>query len=126
MRGLEKNRMGRGQHIHGHRDSMIESAQWADSMKTLRHFTEGGGGLLGAFRIPGTLESPPGRHHSALLMGDTKKYLGQWRTGQKDTGDTGDTGGHWKPLPRDTYCGPGAHRLVLLLNCAREEHSDIQ
>ena len=36
MRGLEKNRMERGHtHTHtcGHRDSMIESAQWADSMK---------------------------------------------------------------------------------------------
>ena len=42
MRGLEKNRMKRDRHadrqtyIHtynGHRDSMIESAQWADSMK---------------------------------------------------------------------------------------------
>ena len=37
--------MGRGQthkHTYGHRDSMIESAQWADSMKTslvhLHHF----------------------------------------------------------------------------------------
>ena len=36
MRGLEKNRMERGQaniHTDSHRDSMIESAQWADSMK---------------------------------------------------------------------------------------------
>ena len=37
MRGLEKNCMGRGQtnkYIYKrHRDSMIESAQWADSMK---------------------------------------------------------------------------------------------
>ena len=36
MRGLEKNRMGWG-HTNtqtcGHRDSMIELAQWADSMK---------------------------------------------------------------------------------------------
>ena len=38
MRGLKKNRMGRGQiyiYIYNvHRDSMIESAQWADTMKT--------------------------------------------------------------------------------------------
>ena len=39
MRGLEKNRMKRDRHhtdrhtYNGHRDSMIESAQWADSMK---------------------------------------------------------------------------------------------
>ena len=37
MRGLEKNRMKRDKQTHrhtdGHRDSMIESAQWADSMK---------------------------------------------------------------------------------------------
>ena len=37
MRGLEKNRMKRDRqtniHTDGHRDSMIESAQWADSMK---------------------------------------------------------------------------------------------
>ena len=35
MRGLEKNRMGRGHTTDGHRDSMIESAQWADSMKII-------------------------------------------------------------------------------------------
>ena len=45
MRGLEKNCMGRGQthrqthrqtnkQTDGHRDSMTESAQWADSVKT--------------------------------------------------------------------------------------------
>ena len=39
MRGLEKNRMKRDtqtdRHTYnGHRDSMIESAQWADSMKS--------------------------------------------------------------------------------------------
>ena len=37
MRGLEKNRMKRDRHTdrqtYGHRDSMIELAQWADSMK---------------------------------------------------------------------------------------------
>ena len=37
MRGLEKKRMKRDRHTrrhtYGHRDSMIESAQWADSMK---------------------------------------------------------------------------------------------
>ena len=37
MRGLEKNRMKRDRQTdrqtYGHRDSMIESAQWADSMK---------------------------------------------------------------------------------------------
>ena len=37
MRGLEKNRMKRDKQTHrhtdGHRDSMIELAQWADSMK---------------------------------------------------------------------------------------------
>ena len=41
MRGLEKNRIKRDRHTDrqtdpqtdGHRDSMIESAQWADSMK---------------------------------------------------------------------------------------------
>ena len=36
MKGLEKNCMGRGQtdkQIDGHRDSMTELAQWADSVK---------------------------------------------------------------------------------------------
>ena len=38
MRGLEKNRMKRDRQTdrhtyNGHRDSMIESAQWADLMK---------------------------------------------------------------------------------------------
>ena len=39
MRGLEKKSHGKGtnrhaiNHTDGHRDSMIESAQWADSMK---------------------------------------------------------------------------------------------
>ena len=41
MRGLKKNCMGRGQthrqtnrQTNGHRDSMTESAQWVDSVKT--------------------------------------------------------------------------------------------
>ena len=39
MRGLEKKRMKRDihtyKHTNGHRDSMIKSAQWADSMKII-------------------------------------------------------------------------------------------
>ena len=41
MRGLEKNCMGRGQthrqtdrQTNGHRDSMTESSQWVDSVKS--------------------------------------------------------------------------------------------
>ena len=37
MRGLEINFTGRGHtyvHTYGHRDSMTESAQWADSLKS--------------------------------------------------------------------------------------------
>ena len=40
MRDLEKNRMKRDKQTDkptdGHRDSMIESAQWADSMKIMQ------------------------------------------------------------------------------------------
>ena len=43
MRGLEKNCMGRGQtnkSTDGHRDSMTESAQWADSVKITLSMSE--------------------------------------------------------------------------------------
>ena len=57
MRGLEKNRMKRDirtyKHTHGHRDSMIESAQWADSMKTSEATAEDCEGL---FLLPEPLD----------------------------------------------------------------------
>ena len=41
MRGLEKNCMGWGHTHDGHCDSMMESAQWADSMKTKKPYCFG-------------------------------------------------------------------------------------
>ena len=40
MKGLEINSLGGDTdvHTHGHRDSMTESAQWADSVKIMLHF----------------------------------------------------------------------------------------
>ena len=68
--------------------------------------------------------------HWKPLPGETILY--QFERTQRHTWDTGgqdrrtlgtlgilgtqrDREGHWKPLPRDTYCGPGAQWLVLLL-----------
>ena len=56
MRGLEKNRMKRDRQIpdNGHRDSMIESAQWADSMKIMKMVT-----TWGRKRIKNTFTNNP-------------------------------------------------------------------
>ena len=56
MRGLEKNCIGRGQ-VHrqtkGHRDSMTESAQWADSVKIIRYTVVGVGVIVGKVGMVG-------------------------------------------------------------------------